>query len=93
MAHKKAGGSTSYGRDSQSKRLGVKLYGGQAAKPGSIIVRQRGSKFHPGTGVKEGRDNTLFAAASGYVRFAKKKLRKFNGSLKKSTIVSVSPEK
>jgi len=65
MAHKKAGGSTKNGRDSESKRLGVKLFGGQAAKAGAIIVRQRGTRFHAGENVKIGRDHTLFATAEG----------------------------
>ena len=69
MAHKKAGGSTRNGRDSESKRLGVKLFGGQAAKAGNILVRQRGTKFHPGTNVGLGRDHTLFALADGQVKF------------------------
>ena len=69
MAHKKAGGSTPNGRDSESKRLGVKLFGGQAAKAGSIIVRQRGTRFHAGSNVKVGRDHTLFATADGVVTF------------------------
>lgn len=69
MAHKKAGGSTRNGRDSESKRLGVKLFGGQAAKSGNILVRQRGTKFHAGTNVMIGRDHTLFATADGVVKF------------------------
>lgn len=69
MAHKKAGGSTRNGRDSNSKRLGVKLFGGQEASAGSIIVRQRGTKFHAGTNVRVGRDHTLFATADGAVKF------------------------
>jgi len=69
MAHKKAGGSTRNGRDSQSKRLGVKMYGGQAIKAGSIIVRQRGTQFHPGENVGCGKDHTLFAKADGVVKF------------------------
>ncbi|MBS52720.1 MAG: 50S ribosomal protein L27 [Oceanospirillaceae bacterium] len=69
MAHKKAAGSTRNGRDSESKRLGVKLFGGQAAKAGNIIVRQRGTKFHAGTNVKIGRDHTLFATVDGNVTF------------------------
>ena len=72
MAHKKAGGSTRNGRDSESKRLGVKLFGGQAAKAGSIIVRQRGTKFHPGNNVGIGKDHTLFATAEGVVQFVQK---------------------
>ncbi|HKJ07966.1 MAG TPA: 50S ribosomal protein L27 [Gammaproteobacteria bacterium] len=69
MAHKKAGGSTRNGRDSQSKRLGVKRYGGQNVAAGSIIVRQRGTHFHAGVNVGLGRDHTLFAKADGQVRF------------------------
>ena len=69
MAHKKAGGSTRNGRDSQSKRLGVKIFGGQAVRAGNIIVRQRGTKFHPGENVGVGRDHTLFAKADGVVSF------------------------
>ncbi|MBE0482683.1 MAG: 50S ribosomal protein L27 [Bacterioplanes sp.] len=69
MAHKKAGGSTRNGRDSESKRLGVKLFGGQAAKAGNILVRQRGTRFHAGSNVRVGRDHTLFATADGHVQF------------------------
>ena len=69
MAHKKAGGSTRNGRDSESKRLGVKKFGGQPVVAGNIIVRQRGTKFHPGTNVGCGRDHTLFAKANGVVKF------------------------
>ena len=69
MAHKKAGGSTRNGRDSQSKRLGVKRYGGEAVCAGNILVRQRGTHMHPGTNVGCGRDHTLFARADGQVRF------------------------
>lgn len=69
MAHKKAGGSTRNGRDSQSKRLGVKRFGGQVVKAGNIIVRQRGTRFHPGDNVGCGKDHTLFAKADGEVRF------------------------
>jgi large subunit ribosomal protein L27 len=70
MAHKKAGGSSRNGRDSQAKRLGVKVYGGQAINAGGIIVRQRGTQFHPGDNVGIGRDHTLFATATGKVQFA-----------------------
>ncbi|WP_019531028.1 50S ribosomal protein L27 [Dasania marina] len=79
MAHKKAGGSTNNGRDSQSKRLGVKRYGGQEVLAGNIIVRQRGTKFHAGVNVGLGTDHTLFAKASGVVKFETKgpKNRKF----------------
>ena len=69
MAHKKAGGSTSNGRDSQSKRLGVKRYGGESVLAGNIIVRQRGTRFHPGENVGCGTDHTLFAKSDGVVKF------------------------
>ena len=72
MAHKKGGGSTRNGRDSESKRLGVKVYGGQAVIPGNIIVRQRGTEFHAGDNVGMGKDHTLFAKAEGKVLFAVK---------------------
>jgi large subunit ribosomal protein L27 len=70
MAHKKAGGSTRNGRDSESKRLGVKRYGGQDVVAGNILVRQRGTHFHPGVNVGCGKDHTLFAKADGVVKFA-----------------------
>jgi large subunit ribosomal protein L27 len=76
MAHKKAGGSSRNGRDSQSKRLGVKKFGGQEVVGGNIIVRQRGTKFYPGTNVGIGKDHTLFATADGRVRFHDGKLRR-----------------
>lgn len=69
MAQKKAGGSSRNGRDSESKRLGVKKFGGQAVVPGNIIVRQRGTKFHPGANVGMGKDHTLFALQAGKVAF------------------------
>ena len=72
MAHKKAGGSTRNGRDSESKRLGVKLFGSQAVKAGNIIVRQRGTQFHAGYGVGMGKDHTLFALVPGTVKFYRK---------------------
>ena len=72
MAHKKAGGSSKNGRDSESKRLGVKIYGGQNVVAGNIIVRQRGTRFHAGENVGIGRDHTLFAKKDGQVKFAKK---------------------
>ncbi|HEY7886182.1 MAG TPA: 50S ribosomal protein L27 [Cellvibrionaceae bacterium] len=69
MAHKKAGGSTRNGRDSESKRLGVKRFGGESVSAGSIIVRQRGTQFHPGVNVGIGKDHTLFAKADGEIKF------------------------
>jgi large subunit ribosomal protein L27 len=77
MAHKKSGGSAKNGRDSISKRLGVKIFGGQQINAGSIIVRQRGTKYKAGKNVGVGKDDTLFARASGVVRFVTKNKRKF----------------
>ena len=79
MAHKKAGGSTRNGRDSESKRLGVKRFGGQAVKAGNILVRQRGTRFHAGENVRIGKDHTLFATIDGKVEFITRgpKSRKF----------------
>ncbi|MDI6402514.1 50S ribosomal protein L27 [Balneolaceae bacterium ANBcel3] len=71
MAHKKGGGSTKNGRDSESKRLGVKHFGGETVQAGNIIIRQRGTKFHPGANVGIGKDDTLFATANGVVTFHK----------------------
>ncbi len=93
MAHKKAGGSTSLGRDSQAQRLGVKLYEGEIAKAGSIIIRQRGTNVRPGLNVKRGNDDTLFALVSGMVKFSRKKVKKFNGQLSWTKLVSVLPKK
>ena len=86
MAQKKGGGSTRNGRDSQAKRLGVKLYGGQAIRAGSIIVRQRGTQFHPGTNVGIGKDHTLFSLVDGTVKFAIK------GALNKRTVSVIAAE-
>ncbi|WP_343153342.1 50S ribosomal protein L27 [Buchnera aphidicola (Mindarus keteleerifoliae)] len=76
MAHKKAGGSTRNGRDSHSQRLGIKRFGGEFILAGSIIVRQRGTKFHPGKNVSCGKDHTIFAIKSGIVKFETKGLKK-----------------
>ena len=84
MAHKKAGGSTKNGRESQSKRLGVKRYGGEQVLAGNILVRQRGTQFHPGLNVGCGRDHTLFAKAEGVVQFSHK------GPLHRRTVSVVS---
>ena len=81
MAHKKAGGSSRNGRDSEAKRLGVKRYGGQLVKAGNIIVRQRGTEFHPGDNVGMGKDHTLFALIDGIVKFTIK------GEQKRRTVV------
>ena len=77
MAHKKAGGSTRNGRDSNPKYLGVKMFDGQAARPGNIIVRQRGTKFRPGPGTEIGRDDTIFAVREGTVSFRTSGERRF----------------
>jgi len=90
MAHKKAGGSTSLGRDSQSKRLGVKLTDRQSAKTGSIIIRQRGTRYVPGENVKKGSDDTLFSLKNGTVKFKTKKVKKFDGKMINKKIVSVA---
>ena len=84
MAHKKGGGSTRNGRDSESKRLGVKRYGGEKVLPGNIIVRQRGTRFHPGKNVSMGKDHTIFSLIDGFVKFSKR------GSLSKKVIDVVS---
>ena len=83
MAHKKAGGSTRNGRDSAGRRLGLKKFGGESVLPGNIIVRQRGTKFHPGKNVSLGKDHTIFSKIEGKVKFQKKKFGK--------TFISVVP--
>ncbi len=89
MAHKKAGGSTSNGRDSQAKRLGVKVFGGEVVRAGNIILRQRGTKWHPGKGVGMGRDHTIFALIDGKVAFQEKQLKKYDGRIYKDILVNV----
>lgn len=89
MAHKKAGGSTRLGRDSNAQRLGIKIYGGQIAKAGAIIVRQRGTRYRPGKNTLLGKDDTVFAKAAGVVKFNKKKIKKYDGRLQYAQIVSV----
>lgn len=89
MSKTKAGGSSKNGRDSQSKRLGVKLFGGQQVKPGDIIVRQRGTKFSAGNGVSTGKDYTIFSTTSGIVKFSTLKKTSFTGSKNRKTVVSV----
>ena len=84
MAHKKAGGSSRNGRDTIGKRLGVKKFGGEAVIPGNILVRQRGTKFHPGDNVGMGKDHTLFALTAGQVKFHKTRSR---------TTISVEPQR
>ncbi|MEI6650655.1 MAG: 50S ribosomal protein L27 [Candidatus Moraniibacteriota bacterium] len=92
MAHRKAGGSTQLGRDSMAQRLGVKLFGGQPAKKGNILVRQRGTKFHPGKNVVKTGDDTLMSMIDGIVSFKKKKMIAFTGKLSKRVFVNVLPK-
>jgi len=89
MAHTKAIGSTQLGRDSQPKYLGVKLYAGQKAKPGSIIVRQRGTKFVPGQGVRIGSDDTIYSITNGTIKFTTRKKLCYNGSRRLIKVVHV----
>ena len=85
MAHKKGGGSSRNGRDTEGKRLGVKAFGGTRVKAGSIIVRQRGTKVHPGANVGKGKDDTLFATASGHVDFGKRRGRRTVNVIEEAT--------
>lgn len=89
MATAKSAGSTRLGRDSEAKRLGVKLQDGEIAKPGDILIRQRGSKFIAGSNVKMGGDNTLYSMANGHVKFSSRRMKKFNGATKVSKVVNV----
>ena len=89
MAHKKAGGSTRLGRDSRPKYLGVKLYQGQEAQPGSIIIRQRGTKFIPGKNVRRGNDDTLYALKQGIVKFKTIRKTKFDNNKRTAKVVEV----
>lgn len=89
MAHTKAKGTSKLGRDSISKRLGVKVFGGQKVRPGMIIIRQRGSKFYAGEGAAMGADDTIYAKKGGEVIFLKKKVKRFTGRSIEKTIVAV----
>jgi len=89
MSHKKAGGSTNNGRDSVSKRLGVKVFGEQVVKAGGIIIRQRGTKYFPGENTDMGKDHTIFSKINGKVYFTEKALRKYDGRIFKDKIVNV----
>jgi len=91
MSHKKAGGSTSNGRDSQSKRRGVKRFGGQTVNAGEIVVRQKGFAFRPGENTHIGKDWTIHADVDGKVKFSQKRLTKFNGRKEKCTLVHIDP--
>lgn len=89
MAHTKAGGSTTNGRDSVSKRLGLKRYGGQKVKTGDIILRQRGEKMVAGDGTRMGKDDTIYAIRDGVVHFVKKTIIRFTGQFKNKQVISV----
>ncbi len=89
MAHTKAAGSTRLGRDSESKRLGVKLFDGQRAWPGCVLVRQRGTKFMPGKNVRRGNDDTLYAAAEGTVKFITKNKKRFDSKRRVVKVVNI----
>ena len=89
MAHTKSAGSTKYGRDSQPKYLGVKKFDGEKVKIGDIIIRQRGSRFIAGAGVKKGGDDTLFSLVVGKVKFSTRRKNNFNGSTKRVNVVNV----
>ncbi len=93
MAKTKSAGSTKLGRDSQPKYLGVKLFGGQFAKPGSVIIRQRGTKFIPGENVRRGNDDTLYAIKEGVIQFRTIHKKKFDGNSRKAKMVNVISKK
>jgi len=90
VAHTKAKGSSKLGRDSRSKRLGVKIFGGQKVLPGQIIIRQRGSKFFAGEGVKMAGDDSIYSLKEGKVKFEKKKIRRFSGRINDKVVVKVA---
>ena len=92
MAHKKAGGSTVWGRDSRAQRLGIKMFAGQIVRAGNILVRQRGTRYHPGENVRRGGDDTLYAVTNGVIKFSTMKKRKFDGSLKSTSFISILPQ-
>mgnify|MGYP003816132085 CR=1 FL=1 len=93
MAHTKSGGSTKLGRDSQAKRLGVKKFDGQQVKTGSILIRQRGTKWYPGANTRLGDDDTIFSLKDGVVKYATKRKRTFTGKIKQISLVNVIAKK
>ncbi|MFZ2190541.1 MAG: 50S ribosomal protein L27 [Candidatus Magasanikiibacteriota bacterium] len=93
MSHKKAGGSTRLGRDSQPQYLGTKVGDGQTVRSGQVLVRQRGTRIHPGKNVKKGKDDTLYSILGGIVKFNQRKKTKFDGSLKMTKFVNIIPGK
>ena len=92
MAHKKAGGSTAYGRDSHGQRLGIKRYAGERVKAGNILVRQRGTVIRPGLNVKKGSDDTLFSTVLGVVKFSNKRVMRYTSAFKTVKFVNVMPK-
>lgn len=93
MSHKKAGGSTRLGRDSNPQYLGVKVGDGERVKAGEVLIRQRGTKIHPGKNVKRGKDDTIYAALSGFAKFTQRKRIRFDGTLKLAKFVNIIPAK
>ena len=91
MAHVKSAGSTKLGRDSNSKRLGVKKFDGQIVKSGNVLIRQRGTKWHPGLNTKIGCDDTIYALINGIVKFSNKRKKTFTGKTKRISLINVIP--
>jgi len=91
MAHVKSGGSTKLGRDSNSKRLGIKTSDGQTVQSGNVLIRQRGTKWHPGQNTKIGCDDTIYSLVNGIVKFSNKRKKTFTGKIKKVSLINVIP--
>lgn len=91
MAHTKSAGSTKLGRDSYSKRLGIKRFEGQKVKSGSVLIRQRGTKWHPGLNTRRGCDDTIYALVDGIVKFSNKRKKTFSGKVKRISLINVIP--
>ncbi|MBP8618005.1 MAG: 50S ribosomal protein L27 [Candidatus Pacebacteria bacterium] len=91
MAHTKAGGSSKLGRDSEAKRLGLKVFDGDKVKAGQVLIRQRGTKWHAGKNTKQGGDDTIYAATTGQVKFTKKNKITFKGQKKRISVVNIIP--
>jgi len=91
MAHVKSGGSTKLGRDSNAKRLGIKKFEGQTVETGNVLIRQRGTKWHPGLNTKLGCDDTIYALINGVVKFSNKRKKTFTGKTKKISVINIIP--
>jgi len=91
MAHVKSGGSTKLGRDSNPKRLGIKKFEGQAVESGNVLIRQRGTKWHPGLNTKLGCDDTIYALINGVVKFSNKRKKTFTGKIKRISVINIIP--